>query len=146
MALGTGILLAAGQFFGVERFMWMGFACASLLSEYPYAGHVTQRFWQRVLGAVVGSGLFFMVYQITPASFHSLLGPLGGFCLGFCTDYRYKTAVNCFGALLLASGIYGVQGAVVLRVLNTLWGAAFALLFAFLFHQCVGKRFAKETV
>ena len=146
MALGTGILLAAGQFFGVERFMWMGFACASLLSEYPYAGHVTQRFWQRVLGAVVGSGLFFLVYQITPASFHSLLGPLGGFCLGFCTDYRYKTAVNCFGALMLASGIYGVQGAVALRVLNTLWGAVFALLFAFLFHQCVGKRFAKETV
>lgn len=33
MALGVSLVMTAGQVFGVKRFMWMGFACASLLSE-----------------------------------------------------------------------------------------------------------------
>ena len=44
MALGVSLVMTAGQVFGVERFMWMGFACASLLSEYPYSGKVFTRF------------------------------------------------------------------------------------------------------
>lgn len=87
--------------------MWMGFACASLLSAYPYSGNTFVRFRQRIEGAVAGSCAFFVLYLVTPESFHSLMGPLGGLCLGFCTDYRYKTAMNCFGALMLATGIYG---------------------------------------
>lgn len=59
MAIGVSLILTAGQFFGVERFMWMGFACASLLSEYPYSDNVTPRFWQRIIGVFVGSGAFF---------------------------------------------------------------------------------------
>lgn len=43
MALGVSLVLTAGRFFGVERFMWMGFACASLLCEYPYSDSVTTR-------------------------------------------------------------------------------------------------------
>lgn len=39
MALGVSLVLTAGQLFGMKRFMWMGFACASLLSEYPYSGN-----------------------------------------------------------------------------------------------------------
>lgn len=56
------------------------------------------------------------------------MGPLGGLCLGFCTDYRYKTAMNCFGALMLGAGIYGIQGAVILRIVDTVLGVAFAFL------------------
>lgn len=59
MALGVSLVLSAGQVFGVERFMWMGFACASLLSEYPYSGNTFTRFWQRIVGAVAGSCGFF---------------------------------------------------------------------------------------
>ena len=57
-----------------------GFACASLLSEYPYSGNTTTRFWHRIVGAVVGSFAFFALYQLTPDSFHSFMGPLGGLC------------------------------------------------------------------
>ena len=53
------------------------------------------------------------------------MGPLGGLCLGFCTDYRYKTAMNCFGALMLGTGIYGLQGAVILRIADTFLGVTF---------------------
>lgn len=140
MALGTSLILSAGQVLHVERFMWMGFACASLLSEYPYSGSTLVRFRQRMVGAVAGCCAFFLLYQVTPESFHSLMGPLGGLCLGFCTDYRYKTAMNCFGALMLGTGIYGLQGAVILRITDTLLGAAFALLFAAAFHHLAAVR------
>lgn len=141
MALGVALVLTAGQVFGVERFMWMGFACASLLSEYPYSGNAAPRFFQRIVGALAGSLAFFVLYSITPAGLHSLLGPLGGLCLGFCTDYRYKTAMNCFGALMLGAGIYGIHGAVVLRIVDTVLGVAFGLLFAAVFHRLVAVRF-----
>lgn len=65
----------------------------------------------------------------------SLMGPLGGLCLGFCTDYRYKTAMNCFGALMLGTGIYGLQEAVLLRMGDTLLGVTFGLVFAAIFHR-----------
>lgn len=140
MALGVSLVLTAGQAFGVERFMWMGFACASLLSEYPYSGHPFTRFWQRIVGAVAGSCAFFAAYLVTPEALHPLMGPLGGLCLGFCTDYRYKTAMNCFGALMLATGIYGLKGAVILRIADTLLGVTFGLVFAAIFHRLAAVR------
>ena len=141
MALGVSLVLTAGQVFGVQRFMWMGFACASLLSEYPYRGNTFPRFRQRMVGAVAGSCAFWVVYRITPEALHSLMGPLGGLCLGFCTDYRYKTAMNCFGALMLATGIYGLENAVILRIADTLLGVTFGLVFAAVFHHLVAARF-----
>ena len=140
MALGASLVLSAGQVFGVERFMWMGFACASLLSEYPYSGNTVTRFWQRIVGAVAGSCGFFVLYLLTPEAFHEWMGPLGGLCLGFCTDYRYKTAMNCYGALMLGAGIYGLQGAVVLRIVDTLLGVTFGLAFAAIFHRLAAVR------
>ena len=141
MALGVSLVMTAGQVFGVERFMWMGFACASLLSEYPYSANTFPRFWQRIVGALAGSCLFFVLYSLLPESLHSLLGPLGGLCLGFCTDYRYKTAMNCLGALMLGAGIYGLQGAVVLRIADTVMGVTFGLVFTMIFHLLVASRF-----
>ena len=102
--------------------MWTGFACASLLSEYPYSGSTAVRFRQRIVGTLAGSFAFFLLYLVTPEPVHPLMGPLGGLCLGFCTDYRYKTAMNCFGALMLATGIYGLQGAILLRMADTSGG------------------------
>lgn len=141
MALGVSLVMTAGQVFGVERFMWMGFACASLLSEYPYSGNTFTRFWQRIVGAVAGSCAFLVLCLILPESLHSLMGPLGGLCLGFCTDYRYKTAMNCFGALMLGAGIYGLTGAVTLRIVDTVLGVTFGLVFAAVFHRLAAVRF-----
>lgn len=115
--------------------MWMGFACGSLLSEYPLPGSAAVRFWQRIAGAAAGCTAFALLYLALPAGLRPLLGPLGGFCMGFCTDYRYKTAMNCFGALMIGAGLYGLSGAVALRLADTVLGAAFGLCFAALFHR-----------
>ena len=139
------IYLTGNPVFGVERFMWMGFACASLLSEYPYSGSTLVRFRHRIVGAVAGSFAFFVIYLATPEAFHPLMGPLGGICLGFCTDYRYKTAMNCFGALMLGAGIYGLQGAVALRIMDTFLGVTFGLVFAAVFHRLAAAKFLSEA-
>lgn len=144
LAIGVSLILTAGQVFGVERFMWMGFACASLLAEYPYSPNTVPRFWQRILGVLVGSGLFYIIALVTPEAFHPLMGPLGGLCLGFCTDYRYKTAINCFGALMLGTGIYGLQGAVLLRIADTIIGVICGLIIAGLFHKLIGVKFVNQ--
>lgn len=60
--------------------------------------------------------------------------------MGFCTDYRYKTAMNCFGALMLATGIYGLGGAVILRIVDTCLGVTFGLVFAMAFHRLAAVR------
>lgn len=141
MALGVSLVLTLGNWLQVERFMWMGFACGTLLSAYPYVTNVRERVFQRILGAVAGSLIFFAISVATPKEFHSILGPLGGFCLGFCTDYRYKTAINCLGALMLASGLYGIEKAVTLRIFDTLLGVIFGSIFIFLHSQLVDRRF-----
>lgn len=145
MALGVSLVMTAGQVFSVERFMWMGFACASLLSEYPYSANTTVRFRQRIVGAVAGSLAFLVLYSILPEGLHPLMGPLGGLCLGFCTDYRYKTAMNCFGALMLGAGIYGLHTAVLLRIVDTVLGVTFGLIFAAAFHHLAAVRFLPKT-
>lgn len=141
MAIGVSLILTLGQYFNIERFMWAGFACSSLLCEYPYSISVNSRFFQRIVGVLAGSGLFYILYSVIPGGFQSLIGPLGGFCLGFCTDYRYKTAMNCFGALMIAAGIYGIQDAIFLRIIDTLFGVIFAMIFAITFHKLIGRKF-----
>ena len=136
--------MTAGQVFGIERFMWMGFACASLLSEYPYCGSTAVRFRQRIVGAIAGSCAFFIIYLFLPEALRPLMGPLGGFCLGFCTDYRYKTAMNCFGALMIGAGIYGLHGAVILRIVDTILGVTFGLIFAAIFHKLAAIKFLSD--
>lgn len=145
MALGVSLVLTAGQAFSVERFMWMGFACASLLSEYPYCANTSVRFRQRIVGAIAGSLAFWALYLLVPEALHPLMGPFGGLCLGFCTDYRYKTAMNCFGALMLGAGIYGVQTAVVLRIADTILGVTFGFVFAAIFHRLAAVYFLPEA-
>ena len=76
---------------------------------------------------------------------HMLMGPLGGLCLGFCVDYRYKTAMNCFGALMLGTGIYGLHGAVLLRIVDTVLGVTFALVFSAIFHRLAAVRLLPDT-
>lgn len=42
---------------------------------------------------------------------------------------------------MMATGIYGIQGAVVLRIVDTILGVIFGMIFALLFHKFIGTRF-----
>lgn len=146
MAIGVSLVLTLGNYLQIQRFMWAGFACAALLSTYPYSVSIKKRYFQRVVGVVAGSFLFFVVYQLIPGWFHTFLGPLGGICLGFCVDYRFKTALNCFGALMMAVGLFGVGNAAVLRVVNNIVGISFAVVIIWLYQKLVERRFENSSV
>lgn len=141
LAIGVSLALTIGSIFGIKRFIWMGFACSSLLAQYPYSDDTSTRFWQRIAGVLAGSALFYIIYRLMPEAMHPLMGPLGGLCLGFCTDYRYKTALNCFGALMAGVSIYGLGTAVILRIADTIIGVILGMAFAWVFHKLLGSKF-----
>ncbi len=144
-ALGLALLLTAAIALDVPRFTWMGFACSTLLMQFPCSGDVHSRFIERVQGAVVGSALFFLLCQLIPESALTIVGLLGGVALGFCSDYRWKTIVICFGALSIAAGIYGILDATLIRICNNVIGALFGLIFAWLFDRLIVRRLAPEA-
>ena len=47
--------------------------------------------------------------------------------------------MNCFGALMLAAGLYGIEGAVLLRVFDNIVGVIFGYGFLLLFQYLVEK-------
>ena len=155
LALGISLLLALGNLLKIQRLMWAGFACASLLGCYSADSHeqgleidkaeTKNRFWARLAGAILGSAIFAIIYTLVPQKLHFLFGPIGGICLGFCTKYRYKTALNCVGALLLGTALYGLSGSVFLRIINNLIGASFGYGFFVIYNYLANKKlgFAK---
>lgn len=126
LAFSLSLFLLLMAIFPLERFMWAGFACASLLAGQR--NDWKQKAWDRLIGVCLGTALFVVLYQLIPHSFHSLLGPIAGFCLGFCGSYRYQTVFNGIGALLLAQSIYGVEQAAYLRIFDNLVGVLFAFV------------------
>lgn len=151
MAVGVSVILLVGIAFNIERFMWIGFAASSLLSVYSEFPSIKKRFAERFIGVIVGVVIFFAIYNIIPADFHYIIGPLGGFCLGFCVEYRHKTAMNCLGALLIASQIYGLRYSLLMRISNTIIGLIFAFLFLYICERYVfaklnQKIFDKKTI
>lgn len=136
-ALGISLLLTIGSYFQIRRFMWAGFACAALLSDHSEDPLLRERFWQRLLGVIYGSLTFYVIYNVLPSEYYFLIGPLGGLCLGFCSEYQYKTLLNSLGALLVASSVYGMQQAIYLRIGDTILGIFFALIFYWVFDYFV---------
>ena len=150
LALGVGVLLALGSFFNLKRMMWAAFACGSILGCYcPTENDIRKRFSQRMVGTLTGTLGFFLCYSVMPESMKPLLGIVGGLSLGFCTDYRYKTACNALGALMMAAGIYGLPTSLFLRVANNLLGVVFGCLFLLAFQwvsRTLSSRQKEENV
>ena len=146
LALGVGLILALGSFLQLPRMMWAAFACGSVLGCYAAtAAEAKTRVVQRIVGVVLGSAVFFLLYQICPVALRSMLGPLGGFCLGFYTDYRFKTASNCIGAIYMVEGSYGLNTSVFLRVGHNLLGVSFGFLFLVVYQKIVSKCLSDRT-
>lgn len=125
LAFGMSLFFLIMNFFPLERYMWAGFACSSLLAGNHQ--QLKERSISRVFGAVSGSLLFLIIMRYLPSNYWLLVGPAAGFLLGFSTSYRNQTIINCFGALLLAQGIYGLEAAVSLRVFLNVFGVAFGI-------------------
>ena len=137
IAVGLSCLFYFGRFVTIDKFVWIAFACSSLLSTYT--SPLTLKMKDRMFGIIVGSLLFAVVYMLTPDSLLFLFGPLAGLCLGFCGTYKYKTVFNCFGALLMGVVLFGLPGAVMVRIGYNFIGLLFGIVFYFLFTRLIRR-------
>ena len=133
IVLGLSLSLFIGEMFNLPRVLWVGCACMSVVSQY--GKEPVGRFIERLIGVVIGSVIFTFVYMYTPDSLKLMLGLFSGFCLGLCSTYKWSTAFNSFGALLVATEIYGLRSSVIMRVGNNLIGCIFGFVFYYAFHK-----------
>ena len=141
LALGVSLFLGIATIAEMERLIWAGFACASLLGCYSSYTATKERWRDRLLGVIIGSLMFAALFTVVPEQYHFIFGPLGGLCLGFCSEYRHQTVMNCFGALLLSTALYGLSGSVILRIVNNFIGATFGYFFFVFYRTIVNRHF-----
>lgn len=149
MAAGVAAVLLVGDLLAVPRSVWMGYACMSVLLPYgpqaQGARAALRRGVERGAGVVVGSALYWALSAVAPPSAHGAFGPAAGVCMGFSSRYFWNNVLNCFGALLLASAVFGTAGSAVLRVEENLAGIAFALACATLWSWVERRHPAGEA-
>lgn len=141
LALGVSLSVYLGQLCHLPRVVWLGYACMSVL--LPYQATQSRRTFLRIIGVIIGSILFGLVYKHTPPQFIFLIGPLSGLLLGYTTTYLMTTILNCFGGLLLATTIYGIDQSIIFRINNNFLGAVSATVII-LISQLGQQKFKKQ--
>ena len=138
MTLTVSTALLIMNLLGISRAMWAGIACMSVC--LPFSGDMQPRAKIRGLYNVLGCAVFAVLYFLLPQSLHPYLGILGGIGVGYSAGYAWQTVFNTFGALYIASGAFGLVGAIVLRI-GTNVGAA---VYTMLLDQILNRLFGRE--
>ena len=138
LTLCVSTVLLIASLLGIPRAMWAGIACMSVC--LPFSGDMQPRAKIRGLYNVLGCAVFAVLYFLLPQSLHPYLGILGGIGVGYSAGYAWQTVFNTFGALYIASGAFGLVGAIVLRI-GTNVGAA---VYSMLLDQILNRLFGRE--
>lgn len=144
MAAGVALVMFLARVIGLSRPMWAGFAAMSVLQ--PFAEDLKMRVRHRVPGTIVGGILFLLLCLIVPEEGYGVLGIIGGICVGFSATYGWQTVFNSFGALAVATGLYGASGAVLSRYLANMLGILLAVVFYRLCDIMIHRRNASESL
>ncbi|MDO5305708.1 MAG: FUSC family protein, partial [bacterium] len=124
---------------GLPRAMWAGIACMSVC--LPFSNDLVARAKLRGPYNILGSLIFMVLYIVLPKSMYPYIGIIGGIGVGYSAGYAWQTVFNTFGALSIASGLFGMTGAVVLRI-----GAnVFASIYTVLADKVLNKIFEWTT-
>ncbi|MCI6926333.1 MAG: FUSC family protein, partial [Butyricicoccus porcorum] len=91
-------------------------------------------------GNIAGVLCFFVLYTYLPSAIYAYIGVIGGIGIGFSAKYGWQAVFNTFGALAIASQLYGVPTAMGLRVFQNVFGVLFALGFCLIFHWVMQRR------
>lgn len=131
LALGVSLGMLIGELIHIPRVMWIGFTIMSILQ--PTIEKIEFRTKKRPPYVILGCILFGISYLILPEGFRGYIGMLGGVMVGFSATYEWQTSFNCFGALAAAVPSFGLSGAIILRIINNLFGAVYSKCFDNLF-------------
>ena len=111
---------------GLPRAMWAGIACMSVC--LPFTEDCVARSGKRWQFNIVGCVFFIVLYLILPESMYPYIGMIGGIGVGYSAGYAWQTVFNTFGALSIASGLFGMPMAVALRIGANVFGALYTVL------------------
>ena len=111
---------------GLPRAMWAWIACMSVC--LPFTQDCAPRAKDRGMFNIVGCLLFIALYMILPESMYSMIGIIGGIGVGYSAGYKWQTAFNTFGALAIASTLFGMPMAVALRIGINVLAALYTLV------------------
>ena len=140
------VVLFLAELCKMPRAMWAGIAAMSAI--VPLMADMQARVKNRIIGNVAGVLCFLVLYTLLPTSIYAYIGILGGIGVGFSAKYGWQAVFNTFGALAIAEELYGLKGAVGLRVAQNVFGVVFALLFCVAFYwvmeRVTGRRIAGE--
>lgn len=118
---------------GLPRAMWAGVACMSVC--LPFTNDCVARSGKRWMFNIVGGLLFVVLYTVLPESMYAYIGIIGGIGVGYSAGYSWQTVFNTFGALSIASGLFGMPYAVALRIGANLFGSVYTVLCNKLFDK-----------
>ena len=110
---------------GLPRAMWAGIASMSVCLPFP--DDCKERAGKRAAFNIVGCLLFVILYLVLPESMYPYIGMIGGIGVGYSAGYAWQTAFNTFGALSIASGLFGMPYAVALRIGANVFGAVYTM-------------------
>ena len=77
--------------------------------QLPFPSDGIKRAPDRGIFNVVGCLIFMGLYFVLPKSMYPYIGMIGGIGVGYSAGYAWQTVFNTFGALSIASGIFGID-------------------------------------
>ena len=111
---------------GWPRAMWAGIACMSVC--LPFHEDSVERAKRRGPFNIVGCMIFLVLYHVLPESMYPYIGMIGGIGVGYSAGYAWQTVFNTFGALSIASGLFGAGTAVALRIIFNVMGSVYTVV------------------
>ncbi len=142
LALGVSSIMCAVELLHLPRSMWAGIAAMSVI--LPFEKDAKGRIKGRIPGNLLGGIVFLALYIMLPPSFLSYAGIIGGIGVGLSATYGWQSLFNSFGAMAVATGLIGLEGAIFFRIMHNICGSLYGQFFYKFFDNCV-SRFAKKT-
>lgn len=135
LGISLGMFLASLLHF--PRVMWVGISIMSLL--VPFYQDTIYRAKRRAPFNIVGCLLFFILYTLLPQSLYPYMGIIGGIGVGLSAGYPAQTVFNVLGALSIAVGMFGLYGAIIIRILANVLGTVFTLVYQRIYESIVKR-------
>ena len=133
LTLSVASILFIAEYVQLPRAMWAGIAAMSIL--VPFREDTKTRVKQRILGNLMGNFLFLLIYLYCPSFIYDNIGIIGGIGVGLSASYGWQAVFNTFGALSIATSLFGLKGALFYRLFNNSFGAIYGLAIDKLFHK-----------
>ncbi len=142
------LTMLIGSYFHYPKTSWICFTCLSLSCIEVSLHHF--KCLKRAPYVIVGCIIFILMMLVLPSYYLPYVGIIGGLCVGVCASYEWQTAFNCLGALAVTVSLFGVGGAIILRILSNIIGTILTFVYLHLFHYIfdvlVSSKFTKNTM